>query len=213
MDKRTPDHVRCASKKFFEDPNLSAAVEKFFKGSWVQEKLAEGYLNYHESLEEIKEYVCEGAEFLPKVMEKFSMTKENYDQETFETFKGMLAEIMSPAAVFIPLNELVVILLQSEDDVNLQILLDSAMDDIYEYMIPRATNMVTLLADGLPMEVAEKISEEVGEAEIIPVELEISYETDDEHDSDKHECCGECGGRCDCEEKEECNKTGHCQYE
>ena len=213
MDKRTPDHVKCASKKFFEDQSLSTAVEKLFESDWVQEKMAEGYMNYQQALEEVKEYAPDGADFLDKVMEKYSMPKETYDQETFETFKCMLAAIMSPAAVFIPLNELVVILLQSQDDVNLQMLLDSAMDDIFEYMIPRAMNLVTLLSDGVPMEIAERIADQVGDAEIIPVEVEISYENDDEEDGKKPACNGECGGHCDCEGKEACEENGHCQYE
>lgn len=213
MNKRTPDHVKCASKKFFEDQSLSSAVEKLFESNWVQEKMAEGYLHYQAALEEVNEYAPEGADFLAEVMEKYSMPKESYYQETFETFKCMLAAIMSPAAVFIPLNELVVNLLQNEDDVNLQMLLDSAMDDIFEYMIPRAVNLVTLLSDGIPIDVAEKIANEVGDAEIIPVEFEVSYETDDEDASNEHECCGECGGHCDCEGKDACKENGHCQYE
>ena len=214
MNRRTPDHVKCASQKFFEDQSLSDAVLKYFEGSCVQEKLAEGYLKYQHAIEEAKEYAPEGAEFLEKVMEKYSMTKQTYDQETFKTFKGMLAAIMSPAAVFIPINELVVILLQDQEDANLMMLVESAMEDIFEYMIPRMNNLITLLSDGIPIEKAQEIAEAVGEAEIIPVQIEICYENNDEdEDSHNHECCGECGGRCDCEEKEECDKTGHCQYE
>ncbi len=213
MNKRTPDHEKCASKKFFEDPGLSAAVSNFFEGNWVQEKMAEGYLNYQESLEEVKAYAPDGADFLDKVMEKYSMPKETYDQEIFETFKCMLAAIMTPAAVFISINELVVNLLHNQDDVNLQMLLDSAMDDLYEYMIPRAMNLVTLLSDGVPLEVAEEIVNQVGDAEIIPVEVEVSYESDDEDAATTNECCGECGGHCDCEGKDACHENGHCQYE
>ena len=213
MNKRTPDHEKCASKKFFEDPKLLAAVNEFFEGTWVKERIAEGYLNYQESLEEIKGYAPEDVDCLDKVMEKYSMPKETYYQETFETFKCMLASIMSPAAVVIPLNELVVNLLKKQDDVNLMILLDSALDDIFDYMIPRAMNVVTLISDGLPLEVAEEIANQVGEAEIIPVEIEVSYENDEEDASNETECCGECGGHCDCEGKNACHESGHCQYE
>ncbi len=220
MDKRTPDHVKFVTQKFFDDPDLGPAVSDYFRNASVQEKLAEGYLEYQNAIEEAKKDAPEGATFLAEVDRKYARTKPTYEQEIFEAFKEMLAEIMSPAAVFISVKEPLKAVLRNESDENLKMLLLSTIEEVYGYMLPRVMNFVTLLSDGVPVPMAEKIVNTFGEAEIVPVEIEIRRAVDEENDDDndysedeKYECCGECGGRCDCEEKEKCKETGHCQHE
>lgn len=207
----TTDHVKNATKKFFEEQELTPSAERYCAGSRVQKVLAEGYNNYQYVLAEAKRTAPEELKTVAEeVAEKLSMTQAEYNQVIVEVFKCKLAEIMIPAAAYIPVKDRLEELLGNQEDENLILLVMSSMEDILESMTNRFANIVTILIEGVPMEIAEKIAEEVGDAQVIPVEVKVNQHGASKKPKDG--CCGECGGHCDCKRKEGCKKTGHCQY-
>ena len=216
MDIRTTDHVKNATKMFFETQGLNQAVADYFGGQTVKQMLSEGYARYNSILEEAKSTAPEGVEELAaEVAQKLTMTEEAYEQDVFETFKEKIEDIFHPVTVYISIKDQLVQLFANQDDENLKHLVMSAMDEITEYITNRFCNIVRLLIEGIPMETAEEIADEAGDAEIIPIGIKIERvcdeETDDEDGNGEHQCCGECGGHCDCGGK--CEETGHCQCE
>ncbi len=223
MDIRTTDHVRNATQKFFEDQGLEQAVAEYFDGATVKKMISQGYAGYKQLLEKAKTTAPEGVkEHAGKVAEKLNMTEAAYEQDVYETFKEKVADIFHPASVYIPIKEQLTQLFKNQDDENLLHLLISAMEDISEYISNRFANIVVLLAEGIPMEIAEEIADEAGDAEVVPIGIKIQRVCDegneseeDESDEDEPHCCcnGECGGHCNCEGKDECEDDGHCQCE
>lgn len=232
-DYRTTDLAKCATQKFFEDQGLNPAVSEYFNGACVQQKVAEGYENYQNLLSEARNSAPEEVEHIAeKVASKLSISKEAFNQKTFDCFKEKFCEVMLPAAAYIPIKGLLEKLLKDQEDENLLMLVMSAIDDIVENVANRFANIAGLLIEGFPMELAESIADDAGDAKVIPVGIEIrccgddddsEYDDgendEDEYDNDgaaheyhhPHHCGGECGGRCDCEEKERCEKEGCCQ--
>lgn len=217
MDIRTTDHVRNATKMFFENQGLDQAAADYFSGHKVKPLLAEGYARYQKILEEAKSTAPEGVEELAaQVAEKLMMTEAAYEQDVFETFKEKIEDIFHPATVYISIKDQMVQLFQNQDDENLLNLVMSAMDEITDYITNRFCNIVRLLIEGIPMEIAEEIADEAGDAEVIPIGIRIERVSDEEcgdedGEGDEHQCCGECGGHCNCKGSEKCKETGHCQ--
>jgi hypothetical protein len=66
---------------------------------------------------------------------------------------------------------------------------------------------------GMPLELAETIAEQAGDATVCPIEVVIGSEDDDfdeEEICEKDYCNGECGGQCVCEGKDTCEHDGCC---
>ena len=152
-------------------------------------------------------------EFIEKVMPKYELTREAYEQDAFETFKEKFCEVFMAASLYISIEDKLAELLKRHDDANLIMLVESAMEDISEFMTVRFSNVVSLLMEGMPQELAEKIAEDAGDAVIAPIGISFGIDDDDEEDDCgcdcESECNGECGGRCSCEGKDECD-DGHC---
>lgn len=220
MEKRTTDHVGNATTKFFEEHKLNEAAVAYFAAPFIQGKIDEGHKRYHSVLDAAEEDIPEGAEeFLGEVLEKHTITREAYEQDVFETFKEKFKETFALAAVYVPIAPLLVDLLNNPEDENQLELLLSAMDDILESMTHRIEIIVRLrLETGMPLELAEKIADDIGDGEYILGRVEIVPADDEEEDDDGCggdgcACSGECGGHCDCEGSVKCKETGHCQCE
>lgn len=220
MNKRTTDHVGNATTKFFEEHNLNGAVVAYFAAPFIQGKINEGHERYHSVLDAAEEDIPEGAEkFLDKIHAKHTFTREAYEQEVFEIFKEKFRETFILASIYVPMSQPMNDLLNKTEDENLLELLLSAMDDIMESMIHRVEIIVNLhLETGMPLEMAEEIADEIadeiGDNGVIIGKFEIVPEWDDddlEEGDGKCKCSGECGGHCDCEGREKCKETGHCQ--
>lgn len=217
MDIRTTDHVRNATKKFFEDQGLEQAAAEYFGGAPVKQKLTEGYSRYQQLLEAAKKGAPEEVKELANtVAEKSTMTAEAYEQDAYETFKEKIADIFHPATVYISIKEQLIQLFQDQENENLMQLVLSAMDEITEYITNRFCNIITLVTEGIPLEIAEEIADEAGDAEVIPIGIRIQRVCDEEADDEdgegeEHGCCGECGGHCNCDGSGKCKEDGHCQ--
>lgn len=216
MNIRTTDHVRNATKKFFEDMGLEQETADYFGGATVKQKLSEGYSRYQQLMEEAKNTAPEEVKELAlEVAEKLTMTEEAYEQDAFETFKEKIADIFHPAAIYISIKDQMIQLFQDQENENLLHLVMSAMDEITEYITNRFCNIITLIVEGIPMELAEEIADEAGDAKVIPIGIKIHRDSDDEEGEGEDRCCcsGECGGHCDCEGSGKCKEDGHCQCE
>lgn len=219
MNIRTTDHLKNASKKFFEVHGLEQTVSEYFCGATVKQQLAEGYERYKNLLEEAKKSAPEEvADLAEEVATKLTMTEAAYEQDVYETFKEKIADIFLPAAAYISIKEPLEELFKNQEDENLMHLLMSAVDEITEYITNRFCNIVVLVVEGIPLEVAEEIADKAGDAEVVPISIRIHKESDDEDgengdEEGEHHCCcnGECGGRCNCEGKDKCEEDGHCQ--
>lgn len=223
MEKRTTDQLRYATDKFFNDQGLVNTLEFFFGGEATKKKISEGYQTYSATLEECRVKAEEDYDVDPAdisvATQKLMMSKEIFEQEIFETFKEKFCEIMLPAAAFIPIKVQLMDLLENQTDENLLYLVESAAEDITDYMTNRLENIARILHEGLPLELAEEIANQAGDTEVIPVGVKVCIrefeEDDDDENGDEgdeyHECNGECGGRCDCKEKQCCESEGHCQ--
>lgn len=217
---KTTDHIEKATINFFETHGLNDLAAEYFASKFVQSKLDEGYNAYAHIWEMAKEEAPEGAEeFIEKVMPKFELTREAYEQEVFETFKDKFCEVFLAASLYIAIADKMAELFKNHEDENLILLVESAMDDISEYMTVRFSNTVSLMMEGMPQELAEKIAEDAGNAIIAPIGISFGLDFDDDDDDDDEccgeecECNGECGGRCQCEGKDECEENGHCCHE
>lgn len=211
---KTTDHIERATTNFFERHSLNELVAEYFASKFVQSKIDEGYNAYMHIWEAAKEEAPEGAEnFVETVMPKYELTREAYEQDAFETFKEKFCEVFMAVSLYISIEDKLAELLKRHDDANLIMLVESAMEDISEFMTVRFSNVVSLLMEGMPQELAEKLADEAGDAIIAPIGISFGLADEDEDDDcccdDECECNGECGGRCNCEGKEEC-EDGHC---
>lgn len=211
---KTTDHIEKATINFFEKLRLNELAADYFASKFVQSKLDEGHKAYMLIWDAAKEDAPEGAEeFIEKVMPKYELTREAYEQDAFETFKEKFCEVFMAASLYISIEDKLTELLKRHDDANLIMLVESAMEDISEFMTVRFSNVVSLLMEGMPQELAEKIAEDAGDAVIAPIGISFGIDDDDEEDDCgcdcESECNGECGGRCSCEGKDECD-DGHC---
>lgn len=222
MNIRTTDHLKNASKKFFEDHGLEQAVSEYFGGSKVKQSLSEGYQRYKGLLEEAKKSAPEDvAKLAEEVAAKLTMTEAAYEQDAYETFKEKITDIFLPAAAYISIDDKLKELFKNQEDENLMHLVVSAIDEITEYITNRFCNIIVLVVEGIPLEIAEEIADDAGDAEVVPISIRIHKDSDDEEDGENgdeeggHHCCcnGECGGHCNCEGKCDCEEDGHCQCE
>ena len=219
MDNRTTDYLKFACQKFFEDQDLEQAAADYFGGATVKQKLAEGYTRYLSLLEEAQISAPEKVKKIAEeVAKKLTMTESAYEQDVYETFKEKIADIFFPASVYIPITWQLEELFRNQDDENVMQLMLCSMDEITEYIINRFCNIVVLIHEGIPLEVAEKIADEAGDDEVVPIGIRIQRVSDDENGEEGDEeangfrCNGECGGRCNCEGKDNCENDGCCQY-
>lgn len=217
MKKRTTDYVGNATNEFFEKHDLNGAAVAYFAAPFIQGKIDEGHKRYNSVLDAAEEDIPEGAEeFLEEVLKKHALARPAYEQEVFKTFKEKFRETFVLASIYVPMSSLMVDLLNTPEDENQLELLLSAMDDIMESMTRRINIVVKLrLETGMPLEMAEEIADEIGDHDGILGMIEIVPAGDDEDEDDDCDahcgCCGECGGHCDCEGKDVCKETGHCQ--
>ena len=219
MDKRTTDHLKNATQKFFEDQELEQAIANYFGGAVVKQKVKEGYLRYQQLLEEAQKSAPDDMkEVAEEVTKKLIITEAAYDQEVYESLKEKITEIFLFTKIYIPIKEQLIELFNNQDDENVMQLVLSATDEITEYIINRLCNILVLVVEGIPMEIAEKIADDAGEAEVVPIAIRIQKVSDDEdgevddgNDGEGCTCNGECGGRCNCKGKEKCEEDGHCQ--
>ena len=218
MNIRTTDHLKNATKNFFEDREVEQAVEQYFAGAVVKQKVSEGYSRYQQLLEEAQRSAPEEVkEVAEDVAKKLIMPEATYEQEVYETFREKIADIFLPARVYIPIKEQLIELFKNQDDENVIQLVLSAADEITEYITNRFCNILVLIVEGIPMEIAEQIADDAGDAEVVPIGIRIQRVSDDEDGEESDEeaegfCCnGECGGRCNCEGKDKCEEDGHCQ--
>ncbi len=209
---------REATKKFFEEQGLEPALAGYFTGAMVKEKVMDGYWKFQELLEQAKESAPEEmAEVAAEIAGKLDMTEAFFQQEVIDGVREKIGDIMMPAAVFIPVKEALLELLNKQEDEHLLLLVMSAMDDIIEDTANRFANIAILIANGIPMEDAEEIADEAGNATVIPVGVQIHRcELDDDGDENtendcEHDGCT-CGEHCTCNE-EDGGCTGHCKRE
>lgn len=220
MKLRTTDpHVEKATNKFFEDLALEQSALEYFNSANVKEKISEGYSKYKQLLEEAVKSAPEGVEDLAKeVVEKLTITEVTYGENVFQIFKENVTDIFQAAAIYIDIKSQIDALLKSYESEDLLLLVMNSMDEFLEEIAARFSNLLILCLEGIPMEDAEKIVDETGDAEIIPVKVSIGCfdeeddDDDDEPEGGEHHCCcgGECGGNCKCGEDEH---EGHCQCE
>lgn len=213
---------REATKKFFKEQGLEQALAGYFAGAMVKEKVMDGYWRIQELLEQAKESAPEEmAEVAAEIAGKLDMTEAFFEQEVIDGVREKIGDIMMPAAVFIPVKEALLELLNKQEDEHLLLLVMSAMDDIIEDTANRFANIAVLITNGIPMEEAEEIADQAGNATVVPIGVQIHCcELDDEDDGNDendcdHEGCtcgGECGGHCTCNE-EDGGCTGHGQCE
>lgn len=188
MDNRTTDPVKIAIELFFEDQGLDQAVTDFFESQSVKQLLLKGFAAYQNILDEAKTTAPEGLEELAaKVAEKLSMTEEDYVKDVLEKFKEKLENIFHPVTIYISIKEQLIQLLSNQDNENLKELVMSAMDENTEGVANKFCNIIRLLVEGVPMEIAEEIADEVGDAEVIPIKVETKIVHDDD-DDDGEEC-------------------------
>ena len=220
MDNRTTDHLKNASKRFFEDHDLEQAAAEYFGGTTVKQKLSEGYARYQSLLEEAQRSAPDKVKKIAEdVAKKLSMTEGAYEQDVYETFKEKIADIFLPASVYISIKQQIKERFQDQEDENFLQLVLCSMDEITEYITNRFCNIVVLIHEGIPLEVAEEIADEAGDAEVVPIGIRIQKVSDDEDGEEDDEtaegcaCNGECGGKCNCPGKDKCEEDGHCQCE
>ena len=218
MKLRTTDpHVETATNKFFEDLALEQSALEYFNSANVKEKISEGYSKYKQLFDEATKSAPEGAEDLVKeVAEKFAITEETYEENVFEIFKENITDIFQAAAIYIDIKSQIVTLFQNYESEDLLLLAMNSMDEFIEEVVSRLSNFLILRLEGIPMEEAEKMVDEVEDAEILPFTVEIECcdedDSDDEPEGEDNHCCceGECGANCKCGESEH---EGHCQCE
>lgn len=218
--KRTTDHVENATNEFFESHDLNGAAVAYFAVPFIQDKIDEGHNRYKCVLDAAQDDIPEGADVLMgEVLEKHTLTREEYEQEVFKTFKEKFRDTFVLAAIYVPMSQLMKNLLNNPEDENQLELLMSAMDDILESMTHRIEIIMKLCLEiGMPLEKAEEIADEIADkiddSNFIIGKIEIVPDGDDEDPEecdDKCSCSGECGGRCDCEGREACEENDHCQ--
>lgn len=220
MNKRTTDQVGSETREFFEKHDLNGAAVAYFAAPFIQAKINEGHKRYNSVLDVAEEEIPEGAEeFLGEILDKQTLTREAYEQKVFVTFKEKFRETFILAAIYVPMSQLMKDLLNNPEDENQLELLLSAMDDIMESMTHRIELIVRLCMEtGMPLEMAEKIADDIGDGEFILGKVEI-VPVDDDDDEDPEEddgkscCSGDCGGHCDCEGNGKCKETGRCHCE
>ncbi|MBR3882510.1 MAG: hypothetical protein IKJ36_04505 [Clostridia bacterium] len=227
MIQRTTDHYEKVVANFYKTHNLDDAVLLYITNDAVLAKIAEGHKRYMSVLTEAEKSAPEGVEELAtQVAEKLSMEREAYDEKITEVFKGKFCEVFSSAIIYIDIRDQLVELLYNADSENLMALLESAMDDVLESMTNRFGNLVSLLLQGMPMEMAEEIADDAGDAIVCPIEVSIHMDDDDDEcedcdgcccegecDPDWEDCNGECGGKCPCKGKDTCEEDGCCHGE
>ena len=189
MKLRTTDpHVEQATNKFFEDLGLEQSALKYFDCATVKKKLSEGYSLYKKLLEEALKSANKDAEDMAKeVTEKLTITEEEYIKNAYETFKEKIADIFHAASSYIDIKPQLIALFQKEDSEDLLLLVITSMNDFIEVIANRFKNLIVLLIEGVPMEVAEQIVEEAEDAEIIPIGVHIGCvdEEDEDENSEK----------------------------
>lgn len=228
MNKRTTDQFEGVVANFFKTHQLEDAVVLFMNADCVMAKLAEGHKRYQEVLTEAEKTAPEGVEEIAKqVIEKLTLERDAYDQKITEVLKEKICDIFNSAMIYLDIRDQLVNLLVNAEDENLIVLLESAMDDTMEGMTCRFGNLVSLLIQGMPMEIAEKIADEAGDAIVCPIGVTIHMgdDEDDEEcegcegccdgecDPDGDHCNGECGCKCSCEGKDDCETEGCCHNE
>lgn len=220
MTERTTDLVGNATNEFFELHDLNDAAVAYFAAPFIQAKIDEGHMRYNKMLDANKEDVPEGAEALVgEILEMHTITREGYEQVVFELFKGKFRETFILAAIYVPMSQLMKNLLNTTEDENQLALLESAMEDIHDYMEHHIEIILGLcLEAGMPIEMAEEIADEIGDDNVVLEMIEVNPLWDDDEDEDEEECnengsCnGECGGRCNCEAAVGCQEAdrGQC---
>lgn len=211
--KRTTDQK--VTNSFFEKHNLNDAVEAYFASPFIQDEIDRGFKFYYRSLDSAEENLSmEENELLKELFAKYSITREAYEQKVFELFKEKFKDTFVLAAVYVDMEPLLKELLTIYEDENLKELLLSAMDDITELMERRVEIIIELrLEADTPLEIAEKIADEIGDDLFIIGKVEIVSKDEDEEDDEECCCSGECGGHhCNCEGDCKCKKD-HSQCE
>ncbi len=219
MRLRTTDpHVEQATQKFFEDLSLEQPVLEYFCNAAIKEHVQEGYRRYMNFLKGATEASPEGTEEIAKtVEEKLTVAEGDYEGYIIEAFKEKIEDIFHSASMYVYIKPLLIELFQKAESKELETLLLSSMNEFLEENVTRFQNLVLLLIEDVPMEVAEEIVEEVGDTEIVLVKGSYGCFDDDDdepdgEDGEEHHCCcgGDCGGECKCGNSEH---EGHCQCE
>ena len=214
MNTRTTDHMELIVANFYKTHKLEDAVKLYVLNDAVLEKLAAGHRLYMQTLTEAEKNVPEDlADVVTEAAEKLVLERTAYDEKITEIFKIKFCEVFSSAIMYLDIRDMLFDLLYRGDDENLMVLFESAMDDVLSDMANHIDNVISLLMQGMPLELAETIAEQAGDATVCPIEVVIGSEDDDFNEEEickKDYCNGECGGKCVCEGKDTCEHVGCC---
>lgn len=221
MERRThQERVNDALHDFLEKMGIVKLLTEFFEKESMQKCLHEGFVSYTEELNEAKEQAPdEIKEIAAQAADESAITEEVFAATVFETFEKRFAEIMMPVATYISIKDQLVELLQKQEDENLTLLLEGAIDEVMDLQMVIFANLGNMLLEGIPLEMARKLAAEAGEATIIPIGVELcrcDSEDDDEEEGEEpyhNDCNGECGSRCNCKNSRNCEKAERCLEE
>ena len=223
MKKKTTDPNKIAIENFLVANGLKQAVEEYFASDFVQKRLNAGYEQLLIELIEIDEAVPkELDELAEEAAQKVDLSRDEFKAEALEIFCEGFTQVFQPATLFININSMLLELLQNHENEELILLVEGAMEDIRERTRERFHVLLMLLWNGMPMELAEKFMKH--ELHAVEVSILTPFDCDeegDESDEDGNEDCksehchcnGECGGNCNCKEKDDCEDAGRCLRE
>ena len=206
MERRTTsnDHVTQATIEFFEKLGLTEVMKECFNAWHVKEKVLDMYQEFLRATKDAEDEAPEEhADLIKELLGKVRMTEDAFVEAAFEVFRRNFGEIMMPVAAFIPVEEQLKELLEKKENETLLILAESSAEELVDEKMTYFANLANLCMNGIPVELAEELNEiGDGKAIIIPVGVSIEHCDCEDDDEDDDHCCGECGGRCNCEGKE-----------